>query len=224
MGHTILYVDDEQGIPDVFVDYLNKNGYKVFFFRDPKEAILKYETIKPDLVLLDVAMPVLSGFEIAKTIRSIDANIPILFLSGTPGYENAIKGLKIGANDYIRKDIALEELCARIKKELNRNMTKAGTILRLTPETHIDRFSKKLVSCGETYKFSEKEFQILVLLADNANSLIPRAQILETVLSKRIRSDEYFYKTITKIRSAIKNDKSLILEAVHGSIFLKIDK
>ena len=222
MKKTILFVDDEPGTLDICVEFLNNKGYKVFLFQDGKEAILQYLTIKPDLVILDVNMPELSGFEIAKIIRDNDPNIPILFFSGTQGHENAVKGLKIGANDYIRKDIHLEELCARIQKELDKNMSESWKILPLTTETYIDKSTKKLVSCGSTYKFPEKEFQILVELADNVNSSVLRTHIIKKILNERLRSDEYLHKTITKLRSALKNDKSIKLEAISGSISIQV--
>ena len=141
---------------------------------------------------------------------------------GLPAMKNAVKGLKIGANDYIRKDIHLEELCARIKKELDRNISKSRKLLPLTTKTYIDKSTKKLVSCGSTYKFPEKEFQILVELADNVNSSVLRTHIIEKILNERLRSDEYLHKTITKIRSALKKDKSIKLEAISGSISIQV--
>ncbi|MGI5914185.1 MAG: response regulator transcription factor [Bacteroidales bacterium] len=223
MKKTILFVDDEPDKMDICVEFLTNKGYKVHFFQDPKEALFQFLTIKPDLVILDVNMPNLSGFEIANTIRGKNPNIPILFLSGTPGHENAIKGLKIGANDYIRKDTHLEELYARIKKELDRNIGKSWERLTLTADTYIEKSTKKLVSCGFTHKFSEKEFQILVELADNVNTSVDRTYIIKKILDERLRSDDYLYKTITKLRSALKNDKSIKLEAISGSISLQVN-
>ena len=222
MKKTILFVDDEPDKMDICVEFLTNKGYRVFVFQDGKEAILQYLSIKPDLVILDVNMPDLSGFEIAKIIRNKDPHIPLLFLSGTSGHENAVKGLEIGANDYIRKDTHLEELYARIK-ELDRNIGKSWERLTLTADTYIEKSTKKLVSCGFTHKFSEKEFQILVELADNVNTSVDRIYIIKKILDERLRSDDYLYKTITKLRSALKNDKSIKLEAISGSISLQVN-
>ncbi len=222
MKKTILFVDDEPDLQEICIDYLTLKGYEVHLFCDANEAISQYLTIKPDLVILDVNMPEQSGFLTAKIIRSKDPNIPILFLSGTSGHENAVKGLEIGANDYIRKDIHLEELCARIKKELDKKFIRPGDKLRLTPETYIDIYAKSLISYGVIYKFSDTEFQILLEISNNINALFDRKNIISKILRERIGADDYLSKTLTKIRAAIKNDKSIKLEAISGSISLQV--
>jgi len=222
MDKTILFVDDEEGISEIYVDLLKVKGYKVIFLKDPKKAFNQYKLIQPDLVLLDVQMPEMSGIDVAKKIREKDQNTPILFLSGTEGYVNVVKGIEIGANDYIRKDVHLEELYARIKKEIDRNLTKSSDIIYLTQNTYVDRFSNSIVSCGTTHGFSEPEFCVVVLLADKVNLLVPITQVHETALKNRLRINNYTYKTFTKIRSAIQNDKSLELVRIRGFISLRI--
>lgn len=224
MKKTILFVDDEPDKMDICVDFLTNKGYKVHFFQDPKEALFQFLTIKPDLVILDVNMPNLSGFEIANTIRGKNPNIPILFLSGTPGHENAIKGLKIGANDYIRKDIHLDELYVRIQKELDKVLTVSGDKLQLTSNTYIDLYKRKLVSFDINYKFNENEFLVLVELANNINAFVYREKILLEILKDRLGGQDYLYKTFSKIRSAIKKDKLLELITTSETIILKVIK
>ena len=123
---TILYVDDEPGSSEVYILYLREKGYNVEYFNDATEAMLRYASIKPDLVLLDVNMPVISGFDVAKAIRNINPDIPIIFLSGLDTSDSAVKGLNSGANDYIRKDVDLIEVEARIIKELKHVNPKTG--------------------------------------------------------------------------------------------------
>ena len=113
-SYSLLYAEDDQWLAEPIIASLQKDGYEVIYAHDGFDALAKYRRLHPDIILLDIRMPGLDGYEVAKEIRKEDPGVPILFLTVLSDPKDAIKGLSVGADDYIRKSVAVEELKARL--------------------------------------------------------------------------------------------------------------
>ena len=108
-SYSLLYAEDDQWLAEPIIASLQKDGYEVIYAHDGFDALAKYRRLHPDIILLDIRMPGLDGYEVAKEIRKEDPGVPILFLTVLSDPKDAIKGLSVGADDYIRKSVAVEE-------------------------------------------------------------------------------------------------------------------
>ncbi len=109
-SYSLLYAEDDQWLAEPIIASLQKDGYEVIYAHDGFDALAKYRRLHPDIILLDIRMPGLDGYEVAKEIRKEDPGVPILFLTVLSDPKDAIKGLSVGADDYIRKSVAVEEI------------------------------------------------------------------------------------------------------------------
>jgi two-component system alkaline phosphatase synthesis response regulator PhoP len=185
MDFKILLVEDEKNLLSVIRLNLEMEGYKVFSYEDGMQAWQKFRASDYRLIILDVMLPGMDGFELCKNIRKVDKQTPILFLTARGSAEDRISGLKMGADDYLIKPFHLEELLLRVKGLLKRTSTaeKSNTadmysfgksnVNFLTYEVTL-KDSKKL-------EITKKEIDLLRLLIDHKNEVVPREKILEKV-------------------------------------------
>jgi len=177
----ILVADDEPHIRELVRVYLSKEGYEIESAVDGQDAVDKAQRSNPDLIVLDLMMPRLDGFEVTKAIRE-RSDVPILML--TVRKEDAIKvtGLELGADDYLTKPFNPKELVARVKAILRRadGLQRSGVDVQVG-KLRLDRQRREAVLDGETLKLRTKEFDLLFTLAQNAGAALSREQLLSLV-------------------------------------------
>lgn len=185
MKSKILLVDDEKDIIEFLQYNLEEEGFEVICAYDGEEALEKISN-KPDLIILDVMMPKLDGYEVCKIIRKKKdfENIPVIFLTAKSGEIEEIKGLELGASDFIQKPISPKKLIARVKANLRKTdidgSLKTGGILKIGP-LEIDRDKYIVILNGIELIFPRKEFEILNYLASHPDKVFNRETILRDV-------------------------------------------
>lgn len=122
MKNRILLVEDDDTLSMIIVETLQRDGFEVFTASNGEEGLLRYSKIKPDIIVADVMMPKMDGFEMARKIRQIDKNVPLLFLTAKSEIDDIVTGFELGGNDYLKKPFKMLELIVRIKALLRRNI------------------------------------------------------------------------------------------------------
>ncbi len=215
----ILYVEDDESLSFVTKDNLELEGFKVTHCADGKQALELLEHEKFDLCILDVMLPEIDGFTVAKHLRAVNQEIPIIFLSAKSLKDDRITGLRIGADDYITKPFSIEELILKIEVFLKRS--------KVDKPTHHDQFQfgtyrfdyKNLtLQHGDKEKrLTQKEADLLLLFQKNKNRVLPRATILEQIWGE----NDYFLGRsldvfISRLRKYLRDDPSIRIENIHG--------
>ncbi len=215
----ILYVEDDETLSFITKDNLELNGYVVTHCEDGDSAIEKYKKDNYDLIILDVMLPIKDGYDIAKEIRRVDKNIPILFLSAKSMKEDRIHGLEIGGDDYITKPFSIEELILRIEVFLKRKYINTVNLGKLQlGDYHLDYTNLKLFYHEDLVKnLTQKECDLLKLLIENKDHTLKR----EVILEKLWGENDYFLGRsmdvfISRLRKYLKMDESIRIENVHG--------
>ena len=179
----ILIADDEAQIREILRIYFEKEGFEVIEAEDGAAAILKVQSEKPDILLLDIMMPVLDGIEVCKQVRKM-SDLPIIMVTAKDDDDDRIAGLEIGADDYITKPFNSREVVARVKAVLRRAGTqeKKGEVSRITyPGLIIDMDQYQVTAFGNKMTFTTKEMELLWCLASNPGKAFSRNQLLETI-------------------------------------------
>lgn len=221
MKTKILLADDEKDIVEFLKYNLQHQGFDVIAAFDGMEAI-KLLSEKPDLIILDIMMPQLNGYDVCSKIRSLPEfkNTPIIFLTAKSSEVDEIRGLELGANDYIQKPISPKKLVARVKANLRKDLKKSEE--KVLPEQinigplKIDR-NKYLVEINGVEKvFPRKEFELLYYLANNPNKVLDRETLLRDVWGLDVYVvDRTIDVHIRKIREKL-GKYSEIIETVKG--------
>ena len=183
MAISVLVVEDDRNISELLQLYLEKEGYAVTLAFDGGEGLSKFRALQPDLVLLDVMMPVADGWTVCKTIRS-ESQTPIIMLTAKAETDDKVAGLKSGADDYITKPFEMKELLARIEAVLRRTDRGAAetTARRLTfDKLVIDMDAFELIIDGKKVDAPPKEMELLFYLASSPNRVYTRNQLLDEV-------------------------------------------
>lgn len=210
----MLVVDDEQGIVDFLKLGLQYEGYEVRSANDGKQALIAISEFKPDLVVLDINMPRMDGYEVCRTVQGADMGI--LILSARDGLEDRLKGLEVGADDYLVKPFHFEELLARARAILRRRRPTAGEVLRVgnlslndgTREVHLD---------GRLVELTTREFDLLKLLMQHPNQVLPRDRILDQVWGYNFYGDENNVEVyIRYLRQKLGDEDRQLIQTVRG--------
>ena len=182
MSSRILIVEDDPSIRLGLQRSLGFEGYVTDVAADGEQAIQKAFDKKPDLVLLDLMLPKLNGFEVCKTIRKYDPKIPILILSAKGDEGDKVLGLELGADDYVTKPFSIRELTARIKAVLRRKKVASGEVETFKEGAlEIDFQGKRLVVEGKEQECTTREFKLLEYLIHHRGRVMSRDQILQEV-------------------------------------------
>ena len=183
MAISVLIVEDDKNIAELLQLYLEKEGYAVTVALDGGKGLEKYRAIKPDLVLLDVMMPVMDGWAVCKAIRS-ESQTPVIMLTAKAELDDRVNGLKLGADDYITKPFEMKEVLARIEAVLRRTDRSAAEppARRLTfDKLVIDMDAFELIVDGKKVNTPPKEMELLYFLASTPNRVYTRNQLLDEV-------------------------------------------
>ena len=183
MAISVLVVEDDRNIAELLQLYLEKEGYAVTVASDGGQGLAKFRAIKPDLVLLDVMMPVMDGWSVCKAIRA-DSQTPIIMLTAKGETDDKVTGLKSGADDYVTKPFEMKELLARIEAVLRRTGSApvAESARRLTfDKMTIDMDAFELIIDGKKVDTPPKEMELLFYLASSPNRVYTRNQLLDEV-------------------------------------------
>ena len=226
---NILLAEDDENLGMLLHSYLQSKGFQVLLARNGKIAYEKFNgnKIKFDFLILDVMMPEMDGFTLAKEIREIDKNIPILFLTAKSMKEDKLQGFEIGADDYLTKPFSMEELVARINAILKRSKVTAKDMnqtwyigkIKYEPELsilHLEEGNKRLTT---------KENHLLSLLVKNTGEILDRQATLRAIWG----DDNYFNGRsmdvyIAKLRKLLKEDHRIEIMNIHGVGFKFIVK
>lgn len=177
----VIIVEDESSLQQALSYSLRKEGYDVTVARDGAEALNLFRLNKPDLVLLDIMLPVMNGLEVCRILRK-ESTVPIIMLTARAEEIDKVTGLDIGADDYVTKPFSMRELMARIRalirREYNRNTD--GEILSFGVIT-IDTARHTATRSGQSFELTPKEFDLLSFLARNKGLVFSREQLLERV-------------------------------------------
>ena len=214
----ILYVEDNLSLRFVTSDQLKKRGYSVISCKDGKEGLSTFKEQLFDLCILDIMLPQIDGFELAKKIRKENEHIPIIFLSARSMQEDKIEGLKIGGDDYLTKPFDIDELCLKIevflkRKEINsgqNNIYKIGGF-------QLDVSEQTLSILGIEKTLTLKETELLSLLAQKQNTIVKREYILVNLWG---RNDYFLGRSldvfISKLRKKLTQDQNISIENIRG--------
>ena len=194
-AQTVLIADDDAKIRELLELYLTKEGFAVEQAADGAEAILKAQQLKPDLIVLDVMMPVLDGMEVCRQVRKF-SRVPVIMLTARVEDDDRILGLELGADDYVGKPFNPRELVARVKAVLRRvqvaEAPAAGNDVLKFPNLLINRQEYAATAGGNTVQLTAKEMDLLWHMTSHPGRVFSREQLLESVWGY-----EYFGDTRT---------------------------
>jgi two-component system KDP operon response regulator KdpE len=203
---TILVVDDEPQIRRVMRTNLTSQGYMVLEARSGEEALETLRSERPDLVLLDINMPGISGLETCKEIRS-NSDVPIIMLTVRNTEKDKVRALDAGADDYVVKPFGAEELLARIRAALRRAAITELAPPFASPELQIDFERRKVTVKGKVVRLTPKEFELLRYLVAHAGKPVPHRRLLQAVWGPDYGEEtEYLRVFINQLRKKIEPD------------------
>ena len=214
MSARVLVVDDEESFVDALCVGLRNEGFTVHVARDGAEALEVFDDVHPDLVLLDVMLPRLSGLDVCRELRS-RSSVPILMVTARDDELDAVVGLELGADDYITKPYALRELIARMRAALRRAQANPGLdeILSRTTldvgDVTLDPERHQVVVRGEEIHLPLKEFELLEALMSNAGRVVTRDSLIDQVWGPDYVGDTKTLDVhIKRLRARLEEDPS----------------
>jgi DNA-binding response OmpR family regulator len=220
----ILLAEDDLHLGMLLVDYLETEGFDTKLCKDGELALKAFKNDPFSICLLDVMLPKMDGFSLAKEIRLLNKNIPIIFITAKSLKEDKLKGYDLGADDYVTKPFDEEELLWKIKALIRRipaeNKSRSSEIIHLG--AYIFDFNNQSLTFGnQTKRITEKECMVLKYLSENRNKVVKREDLLKNLWGE----NDYFLGRsldvfITKIRKYLKEDPNLNIENVFGVGFI----
>lgn len=221
MGNKILVVEDDNSIREMLTFALEMEGFTVDISKNGIEALKKNNEFEPNLVLLDLMLPDINGFEICKKIQQ-ERDIPVIMVTAKNDIVDKVLGLEIGADDYITKPFHIKEVIARVNKSLQRinktiKIENENHIIEIGKETCIDEDGRCVIKNGIEISLRPKEYEMLYLLATNKGKVFSREQLLD-----KIWSYDYFGELRTvdvhvrRLRAKIEDDENKYIETVFG--------
>lgn len=219
----ILLVEDDSNLATILSDFLTVKGFDVTQGLNGEEGFNLFKISKYDLCLIDIMMPKVDGFSLARKIRMIDKQVPFLFVTAKSMLDDKIEGFKIGADDYVTKPFSMEELILRINAILKRTKTDLVEDDRsafILGDYKFDYAKRILNFNGIEQRLTQKESELLRLLCLNKNKILERSEALTRIW----KEESYFTGRsmdvyITKLRGYLKQDKSIEIINVHGTGF-----
>lgn len=219
-GHSrrILVVDDERNIADVISIALRYAGYEVETAADGGAALEAVESFRPDLVVLDVMLPDLDGFEVAKRMRERADETPVVFLTAKDTTADKVRGLTLGGDDYVTKPFSVEELLARIATVLRRFGRAGGdeSVLRFD-DLELDDETREVFRGGAAIELTDTEYRLLRYLMKSPRRVLTRAQILDHVWEYDFAGDARVLETyVSYLRRKLEAHGPRLIHTVRG--------
>jgi two-component system, OmpR family, response regulator len=216
----VLLAEDDENLGSLLREYLQAKSFDTHWVTDGDKAFKNFEKNKYDICILDIMMPVKDGFTLAKEIRMLNREVPIIFLTAKSMKEDVFEGFSIGADDYITKPFSMEELLYRMQAVLRRtkgDVNKKQEIYNVG-KYRFDTNKHLLIFEDKEQKLTTKESELLRLLCNNANQVLERNFALRTIWI----DDNYFNARsmdvyITKLRKYLKEDPSIEIMNIHGT-------
>jgi len=179
-GGTVLLVEDEHSIGSMTRGYLERNGYRVVWVRSGEEGLAELGRHQVRIVILDIRLPGIDGFDVARTIRT-RSDVPILMLTARDEEPDRVAGLELGADDYLTKPFSPRELVARIKAVLRRTDGRGAEEVLTLADVELNRNAREVVVDCEVVELTTKEFDLLATLLENPGIVVSRDQLLDRV-------------------------------------------
>jgi DNA-binding response OmpR family regulator len=214
----VLYAEDDETLAFLTRDNLEQNHYEVTHCTDGKSCLEVFKKESFDICIFDIMLPKMDGFELTTEIRKLNTDIPVLFLSAKILKEDRIKGLKIGADDYLVKPFSMEELLLKIEIFLARSKKNATSIHEYTVgKFRFDPTDHSLSTATESISLTQRESELLKLFLENRNKVLKREQILTALWG----DDSYFMGRsldvfISRLRKLLSGEKGISIENLHG--------
>jgi Response regulators consisting of a CheY-like receiver domain and a winged-helix DNA-binding domain len=181
---TVLIVEDEKNIVDILCFNLQREGYATLEAYDGEDGLEKAQSEKPDLILLDVMLPKMNGFDVCRTLRKGRNNVPVVILTAREEETDKVLGLEIGADDYITKPFSMRELIARVGANIRRTVMSApaaeGT-MTVAGDLSINTDSHQVFRDGSAIELTQREYELLTFLASHPNKVYARIDLMEQV-------------------------------------------
>ncbi|MFN8211602.1 MAG: response regulator transcription factor [Bacteroidales bacterium] len=220
----VLIAEDDRDFGNILSQYVTISGFEVTLARDGKEAWEKFNESKPDICVLDVMMPEMDGFTLAEKIKQTQGDVPFIFLTAKSLKEDIVKGLKLGADDYITKPFDPEVLILRLNNILKRVYSSVND--EYTVSNTVLKFNTLELICGKKKeKLTLKEAQLLRYFIINKNKILAREDILTEIWGE----DDYFLGRsmdvfISRLRKYVTDDTGIDIRTVRGTGFILEEK
>jgi two-component system response regulator VicR len=214
MDKTLLIVEDEKSIMDILSFNLKREGYQTIEAMDGEKGLALAKSDNPDLILLDVMLPKLDGFEVCKKLRQEGAMTPVIMLTAREEETDKILGLELGADDYITKPFSMRELLARIKANIRRSrMDESSSAPRrdgdviTAGDLRIDLARLEVLKNGKPVELTQREFELIRFLASSPDKVFSREELMEKVWNYDYYGDiRTVDVTVRRLREKVEDD------------------
>ena len=211
--NTVLVVEDEESFVEALVVGLKREGFRVQVAHDGVEALEVFEATRPDLVLLDVMLPRMSGIDVCREIRGRGSRVPIIMVTAKGAEIDTVVGLEVGADDYVTKPYRLRELVARMRAVMRRTPSEAAATASAEAievgDVSLDPLRHEVRVRGEEITLPLKEFELLELLLDNAGRVLTRDTLIDRVWGPHYVGDTKTLDVhIKRLRTKVEDDPS----------------
>ena len=209
---TVLIVEDEKNIVDILRFNLQREKFNTLEAYDGEEGLNKARTGNPDLILLDVMLPKMNGFDVCRQLRQEGNNVPVIILTAREEESDKVLGLEIGADDYITKPFSMRELIARVGANIRRNAMTAPSApekaMAVSGSLSINTDSHQVYRDGKTIDLTQREYELLTFLASHPNKVYSRVDLMEQVWNYGYVGDDVrtVDVTVRRLREKIEVD------------------
>lgn len=218
-GEHLVVVDDDDNLRSMLCAALRHNGFEVTPAAGGREALSVVADGRPDLIVLDVMMPEIDGFEVCRRLRRENDHTPVLFLTARNSTQDKVKGLTLGGDDYLEKPFSLEELVARVVSILRRaGATKADSVVHQFEDLWLDDDAHLVSKAGTMVHLSPTEFKLLRYLLVNQGRVVSKAQILDHVWDYDFAGDGRSVETyIGYLRRKVDTTEPKLIHTIRGA-------
>ena len=214
-GKTVLIVEDEKNIVDILGFNLQREGYTTLEAYDGEDGLKKAQEEKPDLILLDVMLPKMNGFDVCRALRESHNHVPVVILTAREEETDKVLGLEIGADDYITKPFSMRELVARVRANIRRTAMSAPAAasaaegaMTVAGDLSINTDSHQVFRAGTVIELTQREYELLTFLASHPNKVYARIDLMEQVWNYGYVGDDARTVDVTvgRLREKIETD------------------
>jgi two-component system OmpR family response regulator len=217
-AERLLLVDDDDNLRSMLDAALSHHGFDVTPVDNGRDALARVGTLGPDLVVLDVMMPEMDGFEVCRRLRADGSKVPVLFLTAKDATEDKVRGLTLGGDDYLVKPFSLEELVARVQALLRRSgMARVDDSTMVCADLLLDDDAHRVTRAGSEVSLSPTEFNLLRYLLVNQGRVLSKAQILDHVWQYDFGGDGGIVETyIGYLRKKLDTTEPRLIHTIRG--------